>query len=64
VQRHEKSTWKLELLGNQEIMDEVAVTLLALTHEGPKGASFPMIIVHAASLDVFRLTVTDRTLIR
>ena len=44
--------------------DEVLVTLLARTQEGPRGASLPIIIVQAASFDVFRLTVTERTLIR
>jgi hypothetical protein len=44
--------------------EAVAVTLLALTHDGPRGASFPMIMVQAASFDVLRLTVTERTLIR
>lgn len=42
---------------------EVAVTLLALTLVGPRGTSFPITIVHAASLDVLRLAVTDLTLI-
>ena len=56
--------WKLELEGNHEMTAEVEVTLEARTHEGPRGASFPMIIVHAASLEVLRLTVTDLTLIR
>ena len=56
--------WKFELLGNQEITLDVAVTLLARTQEGPRGASLPMIMVQAASFEVFRLTVTERTLIR
>ena len=56
--------WKLELEGSQEMTAEVLVTLLALTQLGPKGASLPMIMVQAASLDVFRLTVTDLTLMR
>ena len=56
--------WKLELLGNQEMTAAVAVTLLARTQDGPRGASFPMIMVQAASFDVLRLTVTERTLIR
>jgi hypothetical protein len=56
--------WKFELLGNHEITLDVAVTLLARTQEGPRGASLPMIIVQAASFEVFRLTVTERTLIR
>ena len=47
-----------------EMTAEVLVTLLALTQLGPKGASLPMIMVQAASLDVFRLTVTDLTLMR
>ena len=56
--------WKLELEGNQEMTEDVEVTLEALTHEGPRGASFPMIMVHAASLEVLRFTVTDLTLMR
>ena len=57
-------TWKLELDGSQDMTDEVLVTLLARTQEGPRGASLPIIMVQAASFDVFRLTVTERTLIR
>ena len=56
--------WKLELEGNQDMTEDVEVTLEALTHEGPRGASFPMIMVHAASLEVLRFTVTDLTLMR
>ena len=56
--------WKLELLGSQEITAEVELMLLAFTQEGPRGASFPMIIVQAASLEVRLLIVTDLTLIR
>ena len=56
--------WKLELEGSQEMTAEVLVTLLARTQEGPKGASLPMIMVQAASLEVLRLTVTDLTLMR
>ena len=56
--------WKLELLGSQEMTAEVEVMLAALTQEGPRGASFPMIMVQAASLEVLRLIVTDLTLIR
>jgi hypothetical protein len=52
------------LLGSQEMTDAVAVTLLARTQDGPSGASFPMIMVQAASFEVFRFTNTDRTLIR
>ena len=56
--------WKLLLLGSHEITTLELVTFDAFTHDGPSGASFPMIMVHAASLDVFRLTRTERTLIR
>ena len=56
--------WKFELLGSQEMTEEVEVMLLALTQEGPRGASFPMIMVQAASLEVRLLIVTDLTLIR
>ena len=56
--------WKLLFEGSQEIIAEECVTAEALTHEGPRGAPRPMIIVHAASFDVFLLTNTDRTLIR
>ena len=56
--------WKLELLGSQEMTAEVELMLLALTQDGPRGASFPMIIVQAASLEVRLFIVTDRTLIR
>ena len=37
---------------------------VTLTHEGPRGASFPIIMVQAASLEVLLLMVTDLTLIR
>ena len=88
-------TWKFELLGNHDIIADVAVTALAFTQDGPRGASLPkirnqvfyvksnsgwhiiyidllqyyrkflpIIIVHAASLEVFLLTVTLLTLIR
>ena len=56
--------WKLELLGSQEMTAEVELMLLALTQEGPSGASLPMIIVQAASLEVRLFIVTDLTLIR
>ena len=56
--------WKLELLGSQEITAEVEVMLLALTQEGPRGASLPIIIVQAASREVLLLIVTDLTLMR
>ena len=56
--------WKLELLGSQEMTAEVLVTLLARTQEGPRGASLPIIMVQAASFEVFLLTVTDLTLMR
>ena len=52
------------MLGSQEITAEVEVMLLAFTQEGPSGASLPMIIVQAASLEVRLLMVTDLTLIR
>lgn len=56
--------WKFELLGSQEMIAEDDVIFVALTHEGPNGASFPIIMVQAASRDVRRLIVTERTLIR
>ena len=37
---------------------------VTLTHEGPSGASLPMIMVQAASREVRRLMVTERTLMR
>ena len=46
------------------MIDEECVTADALTHEGPSGAPRPIIIVQAASFDVFLLTNTERTLIR
>ena len=46
------------------MIDEECVTAEALTHEGPSGAPRPIIIVQAASFDVFLLTNTERTLIR
>ncbi len=55
--------WKLLLLGSQVIKAEELVTLLAFTQDGPKGASRPIIMVQAASLDVRRFTNTVRTLI-
>ena len=39
------------------------VTFVALTHDGARGASFPITIVQAASLDVLLCGVTDLTLI-
>ena len=56
--------WKFELDGSQDMTADVLVTLLARTQDGPRGASFPIIMVQAASFDVLRLTVTERTLIR
>ena len=56
--------WKFEFDGSHDMTDDVAVTFDALTQEGPSGASLPMIIVQAASFEVLRFTVTDRTLIR
>ena len=43
---------------------DVEVMLEALTHDGPRGASLPMIMVQAASRDVLLLMVTERTLMR
>ena len=56
--------WKFELDGSQDMTADVLVTLLARTQDGPRGASLPIIMVQAASFDVFRLTVTERTLMR
>ena len=72
--------WKLELLGSQEMTADVEVMFEAwnkeiedeniyeieatLTQDGPRGASFPMIMVQAASRDVRLFMVTDLTLIR
>ena len=56
--------WKLLFEGSHEMIDEECVTADALTHEGPSGAPRPIIIVQAASFDVFLLTNTERTLIR
>ena len=56
--------WKFELLGSQEMTADVEVMLEALTHDGPRGASLPMIMVQAASRDVLLLMVTERTLMR
>lgn len=42
---------------------EVEVMEEALILVGPRGASFPITIVHAASLEVRRFGVTERTLI-
>ncbi len=56
--------WKLLLLGSHVMRAEVLVTLLALTQEGPSGASLPMIMVQAASLEARRFTRTVRTLMR
>ena len=36
-------TWKFELLGNHDIIADVAVTALAFTQDGPRGASLPKI---------------------
>lgn len=53
------------MAGNQEIIACEQVTPLARTHVGPMLAvSRPITMVHAASRDVRRVTVTERTLIR
>ena len=44
---------KLELEGSHDTVAEVVRTLVARTHVGPSGASFPTTIVHAASLEDF-----------
>ena len=50
---------------NKEIEDENIYEIEAtLTQDGPRGASFPMIMVQAASRDVRLFMVTDLTLIR
>ena len=56
--------WKLLFDGSHEMIAEECVTAEALTHDGPSGAPRPIIIVQAASFDVFLLTNTERTLIR
>lgn len=57
--------WWFELAGSQEITAWEQVTPLALTQVGPIfPVSLPMTMVHAASLDVRLVTVTDRTLMR
>lgn len=57
--------WWFELAGNQEMTAWEQVTPLALTHVGPMLAvSRPMTMVQAASRDVRREAVTERTLMR
>lgn len=57
--------WWFELAGSHEITAWEQVTPLALTQVGPMLAvSLPITIVQAASLEVRRDTVTDRTLMR
>lgn len=57
--------WWFELAGSQEMTAWEQVTPLALTQVGPMLAvSLPITMVQAASRDVRRVTVTDRTLIR
>ena len=54
---------KLVLEGIHDMVAEVEVTLVAFTEVGLIGASFPMTIVHPASLDTLLSLVTDLTLI-
>lgn len=56
--------WKLEFEGSQDMTADVEVMEEALTLVGPRGASLPMTIVHAASREVRRFGVTERTLMR
>lgn len=56
--------WKFEFEGSQEMTAEVEVMEVALTLVGPSGASLPITMVQAASLEVRRLGVTERTLMR
>jgi len=52
------------LLGSHVINAEELVMFDALTQDGPNGASRPIIIVQAASLEVFLFSRTDLTLMR
>ena len=47
-----------------DVSHVITRSVVTLTHEGPRGASLPMIMVQAASLEVLLLMVTDLTLIR
>ena len=54
--------WKFELDGSQDMTADVLVTLLARTQDGPRGASLPIIMVQAESLDVFSWTIAKEAL--
>lgn len=56
--------WWLLLPGIHAITAEVAVTLVARTAVGARGTSLPISMVQAASREVRRLGVTERTLMR